>query len=210
LLEVSLAFALVIGICKGLHTFRSVSFISQTLPVLAAALFLYVPLLILFRTRRRPEEWGITKRRLCFSVNVSLVCSLLFLPGFVFLYWLYRGWWLQAPFRIAFPEDWLLLLLYHLLCVALPEEVFYRGYMQSRLNEAFPKRVNLFWAPVGFGWLYTSGLFALGHFVISLRPEALATFLPGLLFGWLREHTGSIVAPTLFHALCNATVLLLV
>jgi membrane protease YdiL (CAAX protease family) len=187
-----------------------VAVISQTLPVLAAALFLYVPLLILYRTRKSPEEWGITKHRFFFSVNVSLLCSLLFLPGFILLYWLYRGWWLQVPLRLALPEGWLLLLLYHLLCVALPEEVFYRGYIQSRLNEAFPKKVNLFGGPVGFGWLYTSLLFALGHFVISLRPEALATFLPGLMFGWLRERTGSIVAPTLFHALCNATVLLLV
>jgi membrane protease YdiL (CAAX protease family) len=210
LLEVSLVFALVIGACKVLHSFRSVTFISQTLPVLAAALFLYVPLLILLRTRRRPEEWGITQRRFFFSVNVSLLFSLLALPGFILLYWLYRAWWLQIPVRVSFPQDWPLLLVYHLLCVALPEEVFYRGYMQSRLNEAFPKRVNLFWAPVGFGWLYATLLFALGHFVISLRPEALATFFPGLLFGWLRERTGSIVASTLFHALCNATVLLLV
>jgi membrane protease YdiL (CAAX protease family) len=139
-----------------------------------------------------------------------LLFSLVFLPGYVLLYWLYSSWWLHYPAGVSVPKDWLLLLVYHLLCVALPEEVFYRGYMQSRLNEAFPKRVNVFTGWVGLGWLYTSFLFALGHFVISLRPEALATFFPGLLFGWLRDRTGSIVAPTAFHALCNATVLLLV
>lgn len=209
LLEVSLVFGLVIGTCKLLHSFRSVPFIAQTLPVWAAALFLYVPLFLLSRTGTRPGEWGITLRRLLSSVNFFLLFSLLFLPGFVLLYWLYRHVWLHVPVSVTFPPDWPLLVGYHLLCVALPEEVFYRGYIQSRLNGAFPRRINLFSAPVGFGWLYTSFLFALGHYVISLRPEALATLLPGLLFGWLRERTGSIAASTAFHALCNATVLLL-
>jgi membrane protease YdiL (CAAX protease family) len=209
-LEVSLVFGLVIGICKVLHSFRSVPFIAQTLPVWAAALFLYVPLFLLSRTGTKPEEWGITLRRPFLSISVFLLVSLLCLPGFVLLYWLYRHVWLHVPFRVGLPTDWLLLLVYHLLCVALPEEVFYRGYMQSRLNGAFPRRINLLSAPLGFGWLYTSVLFALGHYVISLRPEALATFLPGLLFGWLRERTGSVVASTAFHALCNATVVLLI
>ena len=210
LLEVTLVFVLVIGICKALHSFRSVPFIAQTLPVWAAALFLYVPLLILRRAGARPEEWGITLERLLLSMSMLLLFSLVFLPGYGLLFWLYRNWWLHVPVGVTVPKDWLLLLGYHLLCVALPEEVFYRGYMQSRLNQAFTKRVNLLTAPVGFGWFYTSFLFALGHFVISHRPEALATFVPGLLFGWLRERTGSIVASTAFHALCNAIVLLLV
>jgi membrane protease YdiL (CAAX protease family) len=187
-----------------------VPFIAQSLHVWAAVLFLYVPLLILYRIRTRPEDWGITLERFFLSMNMFLLFSLVFLPGYALLYWLYRNWWLHFPVAITVSKDWLLSLAYHLLWVALPEEVFYRGYMQSRLNEAFPKRMNLLSAPVGFGWVYTSLLFALGHFVISLRPEALATFFPGLLFGWLRERTGSIVASTAFHAMCNGTVLMLV
>jgi hypothetical protein len=210
LLEVTVVFGVVIGICKVLYSFRSVPFIQQTLPVWAAALFLYVPLFLLFRTRAKPEEWGITLQRFSYSMKMFIAFSLLFLPCFGILYWLYRSWWFHLPVRMNVPQDWGLLLLYHLLCVALPEEVFYRGYVQSYLNRVFPRNVNLLVANVGFGWLYTALLFALGHFIISLRPEALATFFPGLLFGLLRERTGSIVASTAFHALCNATVLLLV
>lgn len=209
LLEVTVVFACVIGICKVLYLFRSVPFISQTLPVWAAALFLYVPVFLLFRTGTRPEDWGITLQRFSESMRQFLFFSFLLLPSFVFLYWLYNSWWFHRPFRIGFPQDWPLAFLYHLLCVALPEEVFYRGYVQSRLNRAFPGRVNLLYANAGLGWFYTAILFALGHFIISLRPEALATFLPGLLFGLLRERTGSVAAPTAFHASCNATVLLL-
>lgn len=209
LLEVTLVFGLVIGICKILYSFRTIPFISQTLPIWAAVLFLYVPLFLLSRTRATPEEWGITPRRFIFSMNMLLIVSLLFLPSYVLVYWLYRSWWFHLPVHIDFPRGWLLLLLYHLLCVALPEEVFYRGYMQSRINRALPRTLRLFGAGVGFGWLYTALLFALGHFIISLRPESLATFFPGLLFGWLRERTGSVTTSTFFHALCNATVLML-
>ena len=210
LIEVTLVFGFVIGICRVLYSFRSVPFISQTLPVWAAALFLYVPLFLLFRTRTRADEWGITLRPFSLSLKMFFGCSALFLPAFALLYWFYRSWWFHLPLRIDVPQDWLLLLLYHLLCVALPEEVFYRGYVQSRLNRAFPRTVNLLYARVGFGWLYTALLFALGHYIISLRPESLATFFPGLLFGWLRERTGSVAASTAFHALCNGIVLLLV
>ena len=38
--------------------------------------------------------------------------------------------------------------------------------------------------------------------------EHLAVFFPSLVFGWLRERTGTIVAPTLYHAACNIMVLL--
>ena len=137
LLEVTLVFGFVIGICKVLYSFRAVPFISQTLPVWAAALFLYVPLFLLFRTRTSPEEWGITLRRFSLSLNMFLVFSLLFLPAYALLYWLYRSWWFHLPVRIDFPQDWLLLLLYHLLCVALPEEVFYRGMCSHASARAF-------------------------------------------------------------------------
>ena len=209
LLEVSLLYALVIGICKVLFTFRSIPFIAQTLPLWAAALFLYIPLLLLFFSHRRPEAWGITTERWRLSLGVLGAFSLLLLPAFVLLYQFYRQWWFHVPAGVVIPPDLPLLITYHLFCVALPEEVFYRGYMQSRLNEAFPGRLRLFGAQVGFGWIYTACLFALGHFLIEFRWESLATFFPGLAFGWMRERTGSLIAPTIFHALCNGTVLLL-
>ena len=210
LLEVILVYALVIGICRILFSFRSVSFISQTLPLWAAGLFLYIPLSMLFFKRRKPEEWAITLDNLRFSLIVASLLSLLTLPSFIVLYQIYQKvWFHRGPMPLNVPSDLLLLLLYHLLCVALPEEVFYRGYMQSRLNEVFRKRVRVLSAPLGFGWLLTAVLFAVGHYLIDFRPDTLATFFPGLVFGWLRERTGSVLASTIFHALCNGTVLLL-
>ncbi len=209
-LEVTAVFAVVIGLCKALDGLRHVPWIARhdLVALGAAALFLYVPLGMLKATGSRPEEFGITARGLCASFGTAFGFAVLSLPAFVLLFSAYRALWLQAPVRIALPDGWPLLLAYHLFCVALPEEVFYRGYIQSRLHGAMSGRIQVFSTPLGFGWLYGAFLFALGHFVMVQRPERWATFLPGLVFGWLRERTGGIAAPTLFHALCNGTVLL--
>jgi uncharacterized protein len=90
-----------------------------------------------------------------------------------------------------------------LLVVALPEELFYRGWMQTSWARSAPGRgVRVLGVRLGAGFLWTQILFAAGHLVV-LQPWRLATFLPGLWFGWLRERHGSIVAPVVAHALSN-------
>jgi uncharacterized protein len=90
-----------------------------------------------------------------------------------------------------------------LLLVALPEEAFYRGYLQTRFDEAFPWRVRVLGAELGPGVLLASIVFAIGHFVTVPVPARLAVFFPSLLFGWLRARTGGIGAAVAFHAFCN-------
>jgi uncharacterized protein len=88
--------------------------------------------------------------------------------------------------------------------IALPEEAFYRGYLQSRLDEALPwPRVRIFGADVGPALVITSVIFALGHVATIREPSRLAVFFPSLLFGWLRLRTGSVGAGIAFHAMCN-------
>jgi membrane protease YdiL (CAAX protease family) len=101
------------------------------------------------------------------------------------------------------PEGFALQALLQLLVVALPEEAFYRGFVQGSLRRLLPGRpVRLLGAELGPGFLLTQALFAAGH-LASFQPFRLATFFPGLLFGWLRERTGGLAAPVLFHALSN-------
>jgi membrane protease YdiL (CAAX protease family) len=58
----------------------------------------------------------------------------------------------------------------------------------------------------------TSLLFAAGHVLIPiggvLMISRASVFFPSLAFGWLRERTGSIVAPVIYHAAANMMVLL--
>lgn len=121
----------------------------------------------------------------------------------------------DQPIEIKRTYWWLLLWgLTHLLLVALPEEYFYRGYLQTRLGDLFgdgedPKTF------LGFSranWA-TSAFFALGHVLVpiggSFSLARAAVFFPSLLFGWLRDRTGSIIAATVFHAGANMMVLIL-
>lgn len=90
-----------------------------------------------------------------------------------------------------------------LVLIALPEESFYRGYLQSRLDTVWPPRLRVLGAALGPGILVTSVIFALGHFATIREPARLAVFFPALLFGWLRARTGGVGAGVVFHALCN-------
>jgi membrane protease YdiL (CAAX protease family) len=95
---------------------------------------------------------------------------------------------------------------YHLFFVAIPEELFYRGYVQSRLDEVWTPGWRVFGAVLGPGWLVTSLVFALGHSVVLFQWWHLAIFVPSLAFGWLRARTGGVLAGAFFHAWCNVMV----
>jgi membrane protease YdiL (CAAX protease family) len=105
--------------------------------------------------------------------------------------------------RLQLPPDFFLLALSQILVVAVPEEMFFRGYLLGRLEERWTSRRLLFGAPVGRALLVSSALFALGHVLVDFDVQRLSVFVPALVFGWMRARTGSIAAGVLFHALCN-------
>ena len=120
------------------------------------------------------------------------------------LFWLgFRFWWHAGTFHPAPLGPVAGDALGQLLVIALPEEAFYRGYLQTSLERALGKKVLFLGAPVGWGIVLTSAIFALGHLFTELNPARLAVFFPSLVFGFLRARTGGIGAGVVFHALCN-------
>lgn len=93
--------------------------------------------------------------------------------------------------------------------IALPEEAFFRGFLQTRLDRAWPQRWRVLGADVGLSIVVTSVMFAVAHLLTLPAPARLAVFFPSLLFGWLRARTKGIGAGVLFHAGCNLFSLLL-
>lgn len=94
--------------------------------------------------------------------------------------------------------------LIQLFLVGLPEEIFYRGYLQTRLDSLLGQDSTLF--GVEFNWKSTvlcSILFAVAHLMTILHPSRLAVFFPSLLFGWMRRAYGDTLSPAIFHAACN-------
>ena len=128
----------------------------------------------------------------------------------------------DEPIELERNYWWLIIWgLSHLVLVALPEEYFYRGYLQTRLHDLLEAgddgehgeetvETTTFLGLSRANWA-TSGLFAIGHILIpiggSISLARGAVFFPSLLFGWLRDRTGSIIAPTVFHAAANMMVL---
>lgn len=108
-----------------------------------------------------------------------------------------------------FPDELPLLIAYQIFFVAIPEEFFYRGYFQTRLNELFGRRWLIFGVPMGWGSVIACLYFAFGHSLVELRWWHFATFFPGMAFAWLRERTSGVVSGALFHAFCNVSVVVL-
>ncbi len=82
---------------------------------------------------------------------------------------------------------------------ALPEELIFRGYLQSRLGEAAPV-----WAAIGGQVvLFTGFALAIGAVENLLDASFLATF--AVVLGVLRAASGSLWAPMGFHLACMTT-----
>ncbi|MBL8612984.1 MAG: CPBP family intramembrane metalloprotease [Myxococcales bacterium] len=115
-------------------------------------------------------------------------------------------WWWHPKGAFAVSAPWYEIAneaIGQLVIIALPEEAFYRGYLQSRIDDALPGRARLFGAEIGWGILVASVIFALGHVATIHQPARLAVFFPSLLFGWMRARTRGVGAGVVFHASCN-------
>jgi membrane protease YdiL (CAAX protease family) len=112
-----------------------------------------------------------------------------------------------APLRIPLSFGWIgWMVLVQALLIALPEEFFFRGYLQRRLDELRPARRLWKRFPLTDTIVTVSLAFALTHLVFTFAVTRLAVFLPSLVFGLLRDRTGGIVASITFHAACNLFV----
>jgi hypothetical protein len=105
------------------------------------------------------------------------------------------GYGLYSGKSITFGRLSYTFILVQLLLVALPEEVFFRGYMQQKLGNNLK------------GIVAVSLLFALAHFVTLCLggghgllecSQAVLTFFPSLVMGYLYMATGTLWASMVF------------
>ena len=222
------ACAVAIAIAAGLFwAGQAVGFVQQIMHGLIACAFLLGPRLAVRISGRPFDERaaGITLHPLRPALRVLGVALLFTWPAFVLGFFLYYGvvcpghgplrafsemmapicarWHGWAGFHLRLPDGFFVLLLSQILVVAVPEEIFFRGYLMSRFEERWPSRARLWGARVGWPLLVSSLLFAAGHFLVDLAPARLAVFFPALVFGWMRSRSGSVAPGAVFHALCN-------
>ena len=132
----------------------------------------------------------------------ALAVAALIFPPFVVGFFLWHS--PAHAFHWNPPPDLGSFALAQFVVVGLPEEAFFRGYLQTRLHDVFPGRRRILGADVSPGAVIASAaLFALIHFLVEGNPARLAVFFPGLLFGWARARRGGIGAGLALHALSN-------
>jgi uncharacterized protein len=152
------------------------------------------------------EPEALDPRRIAVASARALGWALLFAAIFFPPFWYgYKLMWTHgAPFVWRLPHDFGSRVLGQLLVIALPEEAFFRGFLQSSLEAGWPRpRWRILGAELGLGWLCASLIFAVGHVLTIPNAARLGVFFPALVFGWLRARTGGIGAGVAFHAMCN-------
>jgi membrane protease YdiL (CAAX protease family) len=137
-------------------------------------------------------------RELAAAIAVAAVVFPLYGAGYY--------WWAEpsSSFSLALPPALASLTLAQLVVVALPEEAFFRGYLQTVFADAESRRVRVLGVSLApAACLLQAALFALVHFIVDPNPARLAVFFPALLFGWVRAWRGGIGASVALHAMSN-------
>jgi hypothetical protein len=225
--EVVLTTALVTAVlCALYHLGFVIPWLNKNLGGLAAVLFVYAAAFRIWRADAELADYGVSWRPAGANVAWGLGSTLIVLSLFTAVYLLYYsavctedmmllgplgrdcrrfvGSWSQM--RWTWPRGFWEVALAEVLVVAIPEEVFFRGYVQTRLNEVWKQRIRLFGVEMGWALVAQAVLFGLGHFLVDFNPLRLAVAIPALAFGFLRAASGSVAAPALFHAACNIFV----
>lgn len=224
LAEPLVAFATAIAVAAGLFWVgNSVGFVQQIMHGVIACMFLIGPQVAARLSGRALDDRvaGIKLRPVAPGLRVLGLALLVTWPAFVVGFFVYYGvlcqnfrivqviapicshWRGVAGMHLHLPEGFLVLALSQILVVAVPEEVFFRGYLLSRFEDRFPSRRRLWGAAVGWPLVITSLLFGIGHFLVDFQPARLAVVFPALAFGWMRSRSGSVAPGAVFHALCN-------
>lgn len=146
----------------------------------------------------QPKKMALAALR---ALAIGLVCFLVIAAPFWAAY--------RAYFKLKKPFSWQAAapgvdeILGQLFVIALPEEAFFRGYVQTQMDRWFPSRVSIGPLPIGPSIVLTSLVFAVCHLLTVPNPARLAVFFPSLLFGALRAREGGIGSAVVFHAACN-------
>jgi membrane protease YdiL (CAAX protease family) len=182
--------------------------------------FLYLPVLGMALRGEDYRDFGLStrnlRRDLMQFLAMSAVVFPVFIAGYLAFIWLFprlpkdllvilTPYELAPRFAWRLPDRFFEWVIDQTFVVALPEEFFYRGYLYTRLRDAWPEGRLVLGARVGKAFWVTAVLFALGHLAI-FQVWRLAVFFPALLFGWMRERSGSVVGAALFHAASNLLV----
>lgn len=182
-----------------------VKYLKEGFYLLSAFCMILAPAEAAFRAGFDVDLFGLSRRGLGKSLKWALIICALIFPPYILGYCWYatelKGMRFDA---VSILPNTPLLLLQHIFLVGLPEEFFYRGFIQRELDRIYPKTWFRFvGVEIGPAFFFASALFALGHLALLPASFRLAVFFPSLMFGWLYKKTGNIGGGMLIHGLSN-------
>jgi membrane protease YdiL (CAAX protease family) len=230
-----LAFLIVGVLVAGLvHINVTIPVLGQLGSACVALLFIYTPVFAAWRRDENLEDYGlrsdpIAKNLAIAGLSIAIIIPLFSLTYFAFyeiacnssllahlvphqMCGRYGGLsGLHAPVLTltsgsGAPTLSIEFILTQMLVVALPEELFFRGFLLTMLERRFPPKRRWMGGGVGLALVLSAAAFAIIHLPKDGDPRALATFFPGLLFGWMRSATGSLLPSTITHGFSNILV----
>ena len=142
------------------------------------------------------------------DLGLVALASLVVFPAMALGERLLTRWGAALPLCPRPPRgEWGLWLVYQFGYVALSEETFFRGYVQSAVTRRASRRFGR--SATWIGILSGAALFAVAHVAVLGRLTGLSVFPAGIIFGWLRARSGTLLAPILFHGLSNVAYILI-
>ena len=110
----------------------------------------------------------------------------------------------SAYYSFHLPDDLFVFWMKNTFLIALPEEMFYRGFLETRLERLWPTRWHFLAIPISRTVVVSAVLFALGHFLGEWNPARLGPFFPAFLFSMLTRKSRSISGAVVYHGMSNA------
>ncbi len=170
-------------------------------------LFILAPILIVILFEKRNLRslgfrWG-PKR-----INVLLGYAILGFLSQLLILWtsvsLRKALFLEG-ISLSFPDDMLEEFIGQLFFVGVPEEIYYRGYLMTRLGDWLGERT---------GWYLSALIFGIAHIWSRFNSYGMAyagpaliiglsTFIGALIFGYMLMRTKSLYPPIVAHIATN-------
>ncbi len=170
-------------------------------------LLLYTPFLLPAKWRLKEmnrDDWKVSKSEILNLTKWTLGTSFVVLGASAFLW--HFGMKIFGYTFFHQSQPYLQIFATQLIMTALPEEAFFRGYLQPKLKE-FESTLTPKWHVLGVTWtpaiLVTTLLFAISHSIIHPQIWHLLIVFPAFIFAGLREKTQSLWPSVFFHASCN-------
>jgi membrane protease YdiL (CAAX protease family) len=181
-------------------------FLLSTIIYSAPFFFVLAPFIVVyFIEKRKADSLGFVcrKDRIITYIAITIIGFILQMV-FYALEVYFRKVVGNEIYQLEFPSSLWQTFIGQLWLVAVPEEIFYRGYLMTRLNKWLGDRAGLMLSSLCFGLTHT--ISRMKHYGMGIGEAALiglGAFIGGLIFAWQFQKAKSIFPSMIAHIAQN-------